>query len=87
MKALIFDIKRFAIHDGPGIRTTIFFKGCPLICPWCHNPESRNSDIESYRQKEKVGNKTFVSVKDVGEYYSIEKLIDEVKKDLVFYPA
>ena len=35
----IFDIKRFAIHDGPGIRTTIFFKGCPLHCLWCHNPE------------------------------------------------
>lgn len=36
----IFDIKRYAIHDGPGIRTTVFFKGCPLQCGWCHNPES-----------------------------------------------
>ncbi|MBS3782359.1 MAG: glycyl-radical enzyme activating protein [Candidatus Thermoplasmatota archaeon] len=35
----IFDIKQFAVHDGPGIRTTVFFKGCPLSCPWCHNPE------------------------------------------------
>jgi len=35
----IFDIKRFAVHDGPGIRTTLFFKGCPLNCSWCHNPE------------------------------------------------
>lgn len=40
MKATIFEIKRFAIHDGKGIRTTIFFKGCPLNCIWCHNPES-----------------------------------------------
>jgi len=40
MKGFIFDIKRFAVHDGPGIRTTIFFKGCPLHCLWCHNPES-----------------------------------------------
>ena len=36
----IFDIKRFALHDGPGIRTTVFCKGCPLSCLWCHNPES-----------------------------------------------
>jgi pyruvate formate lyase activating enzyme len=38
---LVFDIKKYSIHDGPGIRTTVFFKGCPLTCWWCHNPESR----------------------------------------------
>jgi pyruvate formate lyase activating enzyme len=38
-KGIIFDIKRYAVHDGPGIRTTVFFKGCPLHCLWCHNPE------------------------------------------------
>ena len=37
----IFDVKRFSIHDGPGIRTTVFLKGCPLRCPWCDNPESQ----------------------------------------------
>ena len=36
----IVDLKRFAVHDGPGIRTTLFLKGCPLSCLWCHNPES-----------------------------------------------
>jgi pyruvate formate lyase activating enzyme len=40
--ALIFSIQKFSIHDGPGIRTTIFFKGCPLSCQWCHNPESQS---------------------------------------------
>jgi len=40
---IIFDIKRFAIHDGPGIRTTLFLKGCPLSCWWCHNPESQRA--------------------------------------------
>ncbi|MBC7348988.1 MAG: glycyl-radical enzyme activating protein [Candidatus Aminicenantes bacterium] len=39
MKALIFDLKRYAVHDGPGIRLNVFFKGCPLHCLWCHNPE------------------------------------------------
>ena len=39
MKGRIFAIKRFAVHDGDGIRTTVFFKGCPLACRWCHNPE------------------------------------------------
>lgn len=39
IKGVIFDVKTFAIHDGPGIRTTVFLKGCPLRCKWCHNPE------------------------------------------------
>ncbi len=39
MTGIIFDIKEMAVHDGPGIRTTVFFKGCPLRCVWCHNPE------------------------------------------------
>lgn len=46
MDAWITDIKRFAVHDGDGIRTTIFFKGCPLKCVWCHNPESLSYKIE-----------------------------------------
>lgn len=46
MKGIIFDIKKYAIHDGPNIRTTIFFKGCPLKCWWCHNPEGIDSAID-----------------------------------------
>jgi pyruvate formate lyase activating enzyme len=42
VEGLIFNIQKFSIHDGPGIRTTVFLKGCPLRCPWCSNPESIN---------------------------------------------
>lgn len=49
--AIIFDVKRFAVHDGDGIRTTVFFKGCPLRCRWCHNPEGLSGQIQlSYNQ-------------------------------------
>ncbi|MFX0115395.1 MAG: glycyl-radical enzyme activating protein [Candidatus Hodarchaeota archaeon] len=44
--AVIFNIQRFSVHDGPGIRTTVFLKGCPLRCKWCHNPESINPFLE-----------------------------------------
>ena len=40
-RGIIFNIQHFSIHDGPGIRTTVFLKGCPLRCPWCSNPESQ----------------------------------------------
>jgi pyruvate formate lyase activating enzyme len=43
---LIFDIKRYSINDGPGIRVTVFFKGCPLRCAWCHNPESFSPQVQ-----------------------------------------
>lgn len=53
MNVRIMDVKRLAIHDGPGIRTTLFLKGCPLHCLWCHNPEgiSGKPQIAAYRQK------------------------------------
>lgn len=53
---LVFDILKFAIHDGPGIRTTVFLKGCPLDCLWCHNPESKDDRVEiSYLPAKCVG--------------------------------
>lgn len=45
-QGIVFDIQRFSLYDGPGIRTTVFLKGCPLKCIWCHNPESQNYKVE-----------------------------------------
>ncbi len=50
---LIFDVKRYAINDGPGIRTTVFLKGCPLHCQWCHNPESISTNVQKMYSKAK----------------------------------
>jgi pyruvate formate lyase activating enzyme len=50
---IIFDIKKYAIHDGPGIRTTIFFKGCPLDCWWCHNPEGLAMSAQGIYRKDR----------------------------------
>lgn len=49
----VFNIQKFSLHDGPGIRTVVFFKGCPLKCRWCANPESQNFNIQILRDKEK----------------------------------
>ncbi len=50
---LLFNIQKFSLHDGPGIRTTIFLKGCPLKCRWCHNPEGLNNKIEMLHNQDK----------------------------------
>ena len=52
MKATIFDIKEFSIRDGEGVRTTVFFKGCPLRCIWCHNPEGLSPNAELYELRD-----------------------------------
>ena len=52
MKATIFDIKEFSVRDGNGIRTTVFFKGCPLRCIWCHNPEGLSPNVELYELRD-----------------------------------
>lgn len=60
---LIFDIKRYAINDGPGIRITIFLKGCPLSCKWCHNPESQSLAAQKfYTEKKCIGAQECIAV-------------------------
>lgn len=63
MKGKIFNIQKFSIHDGPGLRTTVFLKGCPLRCKWCANPESQSADIQiSYDVKKCIHCQTCVHI-------------------------
>ena len=50
---LVFNVQRFSLQDGPGVRTTVFMKGCPLACAWCHNPESQAPRTEFIRMKQR----------------------------------
>ena len=92
----IFDIKRYAINDGPGIRTTIFVKGCPLRCVWCHNPEGWTAEPQVlYKRSKCIGCRTceqegFVvddcptKAREVcGREYTMDELMDEVEKERV----
>ena len=83
MEGIVFDIKRFAVHDGPGIRTTVFFKGCPLSCPWCHNPESSEVGITEMDKCYKIGEIEKVKKERVGKSYKVKELADEIKKDII----
>jgi pyruvate formate lyase activating enzyme len=65
---MIFDIKEFAIHDGPGIRTTVFLKGCPMSCMWCHNPEGQSQIPQVIRSPagERIAGKEYTAKELVG---------------------
>ncbi|GAB4364134.1 MAG: glycyl-radical enzyme activating protein [Calditrichia bacterium] len=88
MKGIVFDIQRYAVQDGPGIRTTIFFKGCPLHCWWCHNPESIRLAPEKRPEGARVSylNLHFKGNGDlIGREYEVEELMQEIEKDVIFF--
>jgi pyruvate formate lyase activating enzyme len=83
---IIFDIKKFALHDGPGIRTTVFLKGCPLNCWWCHNPEGINSEPEEMTKSSYDPSSTSPESKEIiGKLMTVEEVMTEIKKDWIFY--
>jgi len=84
MKACIFDIQRFAIHDGPGIRITVFFKGCPMACWWCHNPEGINPEIEYYTKETNIDGKVICKNLQAGYWITISELMKEIEKERIF---
>ena len=100
MTGTVFDIQRFSVHDGPGIRTTVFMKGCPLRCLWCHNPEGLTALPQvQFFEEECIGcgrcggAKTLENVpgcpsgalKRVGQRWSPEELLEAVLADREFY--
>ncbi|MBN2790129.1 MAG: glycyl-radical enzyme activating protein [Candidatus Delongbacteria bacterium] len=100
MKGTIFNIQRFSLHDGPGIRTTVFLKGCPLRCIWCHNPESFDKSIQVTFDKEKCleclickGVRDISTaekcpanaIEVIGQDMSVDELFTEIYKDMDYF--
>ncbi|MFA8437136.1 MAG: glycyl-radical enzyme activating protein [Marinifilaceae bacterium] len=85
MQGIVFDIKRYAVHDGPGIRTTVFLKGCPLGCWWCHNPESQNASVETVCRNNRMGDVEVNQETALGEVMTVNQLIREIGKDVLFF--
>ncbi len=93
-KARIVNIQRYSLNDGQGIRTVVFFKGCPLKCPWCSNPESRSVQIEQSITDRLNGNNVALSMKGIkkenaltqyGWDTTLDSLLDEILKDDIFF--
>ena len=65
---IVFDVREFTVHDGPGIRTSVFLKGCPLRCSWCHNPEGQSRQLQSIRSPagERVAGKEYNALELAG---------------------
>ena len=76
-KGRIFDIQRFSVHDGPGIRTIAFLKGCFLRCRWCCNPEGQEFGIQQLTMNGKT--------KTVGQDITVEEVLDIVERDRIYY--
>jgi pyruvate formate lyase activating enzyme len=85
LQGLIFDIRSFSVHDGPGIRQTVFLKGCPLRCHWCHNPESQENTSACMTSNRKLGGKTFTRTENVGRLISVTKVMESIEKDIPFF--
>lgn len=73
----IFDIQKYSIHDGPGIRTIVFLKGCVLRCKWCCNPESQEFGIQTMNVSDKQ--------KVIGRDVTVHEVMEEIRKDFAYY--
>ncbi len=92
MKTLITEIQRFSVHDGPGIRSTVFLKGCPLRCAWCHNPECISYEAEELFYPERCigcggcADGCFSGARVLcGREMSVSEVMEEVLRDRAYY--
>jgi pyruvate formate lyase activating enzyme len=84
MPGLIFSVKRYSIHDGPGIRVTFFMKGCPLSCRWCHNPEGISPFPQTVLKTDRVGDMEFSRQEEVGKFFTVNSILEILGKEKVF---
>ncbi len=84
MKGLVFDIRRFSVNDGPGLRSTVFLKGCPLRCLWCHNPESQLFCVETNPVTELVEGEAFKSTVALGQWMNAQEVFTKLESDRIF---
>lgn len=85
MSGCIFDIRHFSVHDGPGIRSTIFLKGCPLKCVWCHNPESQSPKPEVFQMEKKLDGESFFIDNQVGKNMTVDDVFNEILPQIGYY--
>ncbi len=82
---VVFNIQRYSVHDGPGIRVTVFFKGCSLRCWWCHNPESQEVQPECVKQIVKLDEDSYVTEDElIGKVMTVAEVIREIEKEQLF---
>jgi len=84
-KGIVYNFKRYSVNDGPGIRQTVFFKGCPLNCWWCHNPESQHIKLEESIRKCMLDGISYEESETIGKLMTTDEVMDELVKDHIFY--
>ncbi|MFW5725185.1 MAG: glycyl-radical enzyme activating protein [Bacteroidota bacterium] len=85
MEGLLFDIRRYSVHDGPGIRTTVFFKGCPLHCLWCHNPEGISREPQPILRNRPIDGRDCLVRDKAGKWYMSNEVMRDVESDRLFF--